>query len=380
MVAGAATSRDIVVVGTHPFVPGVPLGDWHLARALAKRHRVLWVDPPASPMAPRRGVASSAMFTSRPQPSDAGVLVGSPIAPSGRFGPKQATLVDPLFTAQVNRWARKLSMTDVDVVSFAPRAGPLHGLRRRRLAAWLKDRDWASDDVRHAAWLRRRQEDLVRHADVVTAVSDVLVADCRAVGVEATHIPNGCDAGHFAAARPEPAEMRGLARPRVVFAGAWNWRVDSELVANVASRLPHCSFVLVGAATSAVPPATNVHAIGAVGYDELPGYLQAGDVGIVPYRADDFNAASCPLKIYEYLAAGLPVVASHVDVNDVPGQLVRRADHVDGFVQAIEQLAGHELGDACRAEARGYSWDVRAESLLDALDAIPIRSSSGAMS
>src|SRR4029077_10737352 len=122
----------------------------------------------------------------------------------------------------------------------------LRGLRRRRLAAWLKDRDWAATGVGHVAWLRQRQAELVRRADVVAGVSPALVADCRCLGVDAVHIPNGCDVPAFAGATTAPARMADLPRPRILFAGAWNERVDRSLVEALAARLPHASVVLVG--------------------------------------------------------------------------------------------------------------------------------------
>ena len=114
---------------------------------------------------------------------------------------------------------------------------------------------------------------------------------------------------------------------------------------------------------------SNVHHVPAVPYAELPGYLQAGDVGIVPYRPGAFNAASCPLKVYEYLAAGLPVVTSGVDAAGLPTDLVRAVDDVDGFVRAVQELARHDVRAACRDEAAKHSWDVRVESLLRLIDA-----------
>ena len=363
------SSRDIVVFGSHPFVLGVPLGDWHVTRALAKRHRVLWVDPPASPLAPLRGVASRGMFRPRPRQVDARLFVGSPVVHSGRARPTAVTVVDRLITAQVNRWIRELGMSDVDVISFAPRLGGLTGVRRRVLAAWLKDRDWAADGVSDPLWLRRRQAELVRHADVVTAVSNVLVADCRDLGVDALRIPNGCDPDHFAGHRPEPEVLRGIPRPRVVFSGAWNpHRVDRDLVSGVAAALPGFSFLVVGRAHRSPPRASNIHHIGAVDYAELPAFLQASDVGIVPYRDSPFNAASCPLKVYEYLAAGLPVVVSNVDVADLPAELARRADDCDAFAAAIGELAGRDVRAACRAIGAASSWDERADAVLAALD------------
>ncbi len=360
-------SRDLIVIGTHPFTPGVPLGDWHLARALGRRHRVLWVDPPVSPLAARRGVASTPTLSGRPRPGGDGVLVGTPVVPSGRPLPRISRIIDRLVVAQINRWVRMLAMSPVDVISFAPRFGALPGLRRRLLAAWLKDRDWAGVDVGHPTWLRARQAELVAGADVVSGVSAVLVEDCRRLGVGAVRIPNGCDVARYVPHR-EPSAWLDIPSPRVVFAGAWNERVDTALVGALAAELSGISFVVVGEVRATLPDATNVYALGAVGFDELPAHLQAADVGIVPYRRDRFNAATCPLKVYEYLAAGLPVVATAVDTGDLPADVVRHADGAAAFARAVEELALADLADRCRAVAAANSWDARADALLGELD------------
>lgn len=364
---GAPDRRDLVLFGTNPFSSGVPLGDWQLARALAQTHRVLWVDPPASPIAPHRGVASNAMYTGRPRPVD-GLLVGAPIAPSGRPLPRLAGIVERLVTTQVNRWTAGLGMVDVDAISFAPRLGALRGLRRRRLVAWLKDRDWAATGVARPDWLRERQRALVRRADGVAGVSTALVDDCRELGVSAVHIPNGCDVERFGAATVEPAALRDLPRPLAVFAGAWNDRVDVELLRAVCEQLPTMTFLLLGAVRAPVPSLPNVCALGPITYDELPAYLQAADVGLVPYRASAFNAASCPLKVYEYLAAGRPVVASAVDVAGLDETVVRRRDSADAFAAAVWSLARRDVSAACRAVALESSWDTRATALLELVD------------
>jgi glycosyltransferase involved in cell wall biosynthesis len=351
-------SRDLVLFGTHPFSAAVPLGDWHLARALGRHHRVLWVDPP-----------TRAGSVRRPSPAGAGIVVGRPVVPSGRPLPPLGSIVERLVTAQVNRWTQQLDMAAADAVSFAPRLGALRGLRRRRLAAWLKDRDWAAVGVEHRAWIRDRQADLIRGADVVAAVSASLVEDCRALGVDATLIPNGCDLDAYASAGPEPARWRALPRPRIVFTGAWNERVDTALVEEVAARIPAASIVLIGAVSTTTPAGPNVHVVGPVPHDEIPAHLRAADVGIIPYRACAFNDASCPLKLFEYLAAGLPVVASAVDVSAVgDADLARRCDSADSFVAAVAALADRDVAARCTALAADHSWDVRAAALLGVLD------------
>jgi teichuronic acid biosynthesis glycosyltransferase TuaH len=363
-------TRDLLVFGTHPFASAVPLGDWQLTRALARHHRVLWVDPPAAPRPSHRRGAAGTGSSRRPVAAGHGLVVGSPLVPTGRPLPPLGPLVERLVTAQVNRWTRLLDMGHADAISFAPRLGALRGLRRRRLAAWLKDRDWAAAGVHHQVWIRDRQAQLIRAADVVTAVSAPLVADCRDLDVDAFLIPNGCDVAAYETAAPEPPRMRDLPRPRIVFAGAWNERVDIALVERIAALLPAASIVLIGAVSTTVPAGANVHVLGPIAHDALAAHLRAADVGIIPYRSTPFNDASCPLKLYEYLAAGLPVVASAVDVAPVEdADVVRRLDDADGFADAVAALGRRDVRARCTALAADHTWDARANALLGALDA-----------
>ena len=113
-------------------------------------------------------------------------------------------MVERLVTAQVNRWTRVLDMHDVDVISFARASAGCAGCTAR--PGGVASDDWAAAGVGHRAWLQQRQLELMRQADVVTGVSRALVADCRSLGADALHIPNGCDVQAFAA---PAAERRG---------------------------------------------------------------------------------------------------------------------------------------------------------------------------
>jgi glycosyltransferase involved in cell wall biosynthesis len=109
-----------------------------------------------------------------------------------------------------------------------------------------------------------------------------------------------------------------------------------------------------------------VHVVGQLSFDELRSYLRYADVGLVPYTPSDFNAASRPLKIYDYLAAGLPVLATGINVDGLDELVVRAAaDHDEAvvtFARLIEQSA--DLQQAALAEARRNTWDARLETLL----------------
>ena len=108
----------------------------------------------------------------------------------------------------------------------------------------------------------------------------------------------------------------------------------------------------------------NVHRLGAVPSDEIPEYVSTFDVGIVPFVVDELTRAVSPLKMYEYLAAGVPVVATPLPVC-VAHPMVRTAASVDGFASEIEAAAAErgteEFEVRARAAADEASWDSRVE-------------------
>ena len=127
-------------------------------------------------------------------------------------------------------------------------------------------------------------------------------------------LPNGVDAENFARPRPEPEDIAGLARPRVVYVGALEYWFDVELLERCALARPDVPFVVIGPRPDGLPASLatlrNVHLIGPRPYAEIPAYLQHCDVGIVPFRRDALVDSIHPIKVYEYLAAGLRVVAT----------------------------------------------------------------------
>jgi glycosyltransferase involved in cell wall biosynthesis len=115
----------------------------------------------------------------------------------------------------------------------------------------------------------------------------------------------------------------------------------------------------------------NVHLLGWRPYEELPACCKGFDVALLPFKIDELTLAANPLKLREYLAAGLPVVSSALPEVERLRPLVRIAADTEGFVRAIEEiLAGGEAGlSALRSEAmRGESWDRRTEEMSEIAD------------
>lgn len=219
------------------------------------------------------------------------------------------------------------------------------------------------------------ERDLVQNADLVLYTANSLKAYVESMRPrQMLHFPNGVDYAHLNAARPRPPEYGAIARPIVVYVGSIDVWFDSQLVIAAARRLPEVSFVLIGPPRHVHPELKrikNIILLGPRDHALLPGYLQHADVGMIPFDrrnyphlVDRIN----PLKLYEYLACGLPVVA--VEWRELkwlqsPAMLCQNCDE---FVQAIAEKVV-EPGDRrvyVNFAAR-HDWSRRVDDLFDHL-------------
>jgi glycosyltransferase involved in cell wall biosynthesis len=173
----------------------------------------------------------------------------------------------------------------------------------------------------------------------------------------------------------EPADLAAIPAPRAVYVGALEYWFDAELLAKTARSLPDVSFVVIGPGSAEggdLEHLPNVHLLGARPYDELPAYLQHCDIGIVPFRRDEMVDAIHPIKVYEYLAAGLPVVSTRWPELEHMGAPITMVEP-DSFDAAVAGALRErpEDGRATRlAYAAANSWNERYGIVRDAVNAI----------
>ena len=184
-------------------------------------------------------------------------------------------------------------------------------------------------------------------------------------------MPSGVDVEHFAAGNSAgvPEELWGIGSPVIGSIGSINdTKDDLELLDETAQRRPDWSFVFVGPVMDDVDLAQypalcgRARFLGARPYEALPAYVQAMDVCVLAYRRNAFTASANPTKVFEYLSAGKPVVATALD--DLAGLAphVSLARDTDEFVAAIDAaLDGRDNAAARRSRierSRARSWDA----------------------
>lgn len=216
-------------------------------------------------------------------------------------------------------------------------------------------------------------------ADLVAAVDPSLLDGLGGTDRHLVLAPNGVSTEFLEAGSrlwPEPPELANRPHPRlVVVAGEWSFerRVDHELLEAAMDRLHGWSLVLVGVPEkpgrlARLVARSDVVGIGARPYLGLVPYLEACDVGAVPYRGPGRRDV---LKTYEYLACGLPVVATFDEPRPELAPWVTLAAGLDAFVDACTALSRRGLTQPgpLRAILEEHTWERRTSRLLAALDA-----------
>jgi glycosyltransferase involved in cell wall biosynthesis len=186
-------------------------------------------------------------------------------------------------------------------------------------------------------------------------------------------IGNGVETAAFETPRSVPAELAGLPRPLIGYVGLLSHFLDFEVLEGLRQARRGGTLVLIGpgspateAAMAALAAREGVAVLGAKPYEDVPAYMQAMDLGVIPFRANDpYVQGINPNKVYQYLAAGIPVVTTPVlDLAPRPPHLQFAMNPAQWMLAATRALDAAPDREARRAMARPHDWDALAARMV----------------
>ncbi len=367
----------------HPDLPDVfvwAVIDWHfrfqrpqhLAAALAKKgHRVFYisnntVDTAAPGFKAEALDAEGRLFQ---------VSLHLKGAPPIYFGAPSANENTQLRDSLASLLAWTCSLSTVSLVQHPFWTQVAQALPNHRLVYDCMDHHAGFDNTGSA--VLEAEAALVRQAEL-TVVSSAWLADELSPRARSLAVVRNAGEYAFFSEPPKVVRVDSKGRRIIGYYGAIAEWFDLEMIRAVATRFPQHSVRLVGAdtvgASSALADLVNVEFVGEVPYRELPQWLHAFDVCLLPFKVIPLTLATNPVKVYEYLAAAKPVVAVDLPEMQQFGDLVSVASSKDSFVAAVEAALQESTADPRRSErqvfASNQTWEHRAEALDKALDAL----------
>ena len=384
--------RDIVCVGFADWDTELWTNQHHLMSRLARENRVLFVEslglrkPQLAGRDLKRIWRRLCRGFAAPRSVD-GLHVISPLVLPLHGSRVARALNGRLLPALVRRAMRRLGLRRPILWAYVPQAEVLIGALDPSLVVYHCVDDIAAHERIDTVSFRAAETRFAARAELVLASAPALAERLRTISGNVLYAPNVADTELFATALepspPAPLDpaMAALPVPRIVFTGAISAiKLDIALLVELARLRPSWSIALVGPVglgdphtdVSALSAEPNIHLLGARAYSELPDVLRAAHAGLIPYARSELTASIFPMKVYEYLAAGLPVIATPLpaltDVADVS-----IAADAAGIAELLDRALSEDSPQrrATRSQAAASrSWDRRLEEIAAAIDAL----------
>jgi glycosyltransferase involved in cell wall biosynthesis len=219
------------------------------------------------------------------------------------------------------------------------------------------------------------EHQILNHVDGWIATSQPVFSHLQrlAPGKPSLLVENGVDVEHFSTAQALPSEYKGMAGPRLVYAGAIDKRFDTGAARALALAIPQASVILIGPVSDGADEALvqggrlpNIHLLGPRPYNKLPAYCQHADAGLILMNYHPANGGRSPMKLYEYAAAGLPVVCRGTP------EIARRAEtfvflyeDTDTVPETAAMALGQRvhLGPVLKSASVAASWAAKAQQI-----------------
>ncbi len=373
--ANLLKDRDIVCFA-HDFSAD-PLSKTQIMRVLSRENRILWVNSVGyrTPTVSKRDLtriirklAASLKPVTEQAPN---IFVLNPLTIPA-FTPAVRAFNRRFLRWQVRRAMNKLGFTQPINWIFNPAAAVVAGqLGEDTLIYYCVD-EYSALAGMPAQRILEMEQHLLEQADHVFVSAERLYQSKSKIRPDIHVVRHGVDFDHFAkallpATKIHP-DIADLPKPIIGYFGLLDpdW-IDLPLLEKVAQRFPHASIVLLGKSTmdlAALSKYPNIHLLGRKPYADLPQYCKGFDVALIPFPITEVTLNANPLKAREYLAAGIPTVATRIPEVEVLGdRCLVGVDHADFCNKITEALENPGPSRERSKSIRHESWSARVDEV-----------------
>lgn len=386
------SSKDIVLLSTADWDNPFWTNKQHVAVELNRQgHRVFYIDslglrrPTAQARDLRRIARRLAKAIRPPRKVRNGLWVWSPIVLPWHHQPLVGRFNRMLLSLGLSFWLRMLRLKRQWLWTYSPLTTRFLNLDRFDCCIYHCVDEIKAQPGMPVEVIAEAEEDLAQSADVIFTTSEQLTETRKVWNENTYYFPNVADFRHFNTALDEqtkvPADLLSIPEPRIGFVGAISgYKLDFRLIRHIAESRPDWSVVLIGEVgegdpwtdASMLAGLPNLHLLGPRAYGDLPAYLKGFSVAMLPNQINPYTDAMFPMKFFEYLAAGCPVVSVDLKAIREFGEAVSVADTAEAFTAAIQEiLKGNIVPLAQRlAVARAHTYEARTTKMLNLIENI----------
>jgi glycosyltransferase involved in cell wall biosynthesis len=387
----ARAKPDILLVSTADWDNPYWTNKQHVAVELnARGHRILYVESQGL----RRPTATAKDFTrivrrlrrafAPPREVRPGLWVWSPLAIPLQQSAFYRGLNRALTQVGLGIWIRILRLRPEILWTYSPLTPAFYEVGAYDFSVYH-----AVDDIKAQPGMPREvietaEHQLAQQCDVIFTTSEKLQASLSPLNANTFYFPNVADYRHFSSALDAELaaadDLAPLGKPCIGFIGAVSsYKLDMEMILQIAKRRPDWRFAFVGeigegdplTRVDAFTGVANISFLGGRPYSQLPAYLKGFDVAIIPSLINEYTVSMFPMKFFEYLAAGKPVVATRLPALAEFAEYVHTADDAPAFEAAIEQALaglGPPLGARLRL-AEQHTYEARTTKMMQIVNA-----------
>lgn len=357
-----------------------PTSNTHVMSLLAENNKVLWINsistrtPNLASKADVLKIGSKLRSFARGAKEVAkNFWVYTPIVLPFPHNPAAVWLNQQILKASIGLLRRQLKMDDFQLWTFIPTAEPYVGALGESLSIYYCTDQYSQFEAVDTKRVVAMEQRLCEKVDIVFATANSLVANKKRWNSNTYLASHGVNHHHFAQAMeetmPAASELANLPKPVIGFFGLMHSWFDQELIRYLAEKKPDWSIVLVGRAdvsVSRIKGLKNVHLLGRKSYDELPSYCRGFDVGIIPFVVNQLTHHVNPIKLREYLCAGLPVVSTPLPEVRYYDTICTVADSNETFLAGLEKELANDSPEKRNERSKlmeKETWVAKVEAL-----------------